>query len=682
MATINTRTIKSSLGDYTSLSAWEAGRQGDLVANDYIEVAECYAMADTSTLTISGSTVDSGHYMSITVATGQGHSGVWDANKYYIQQSLNVIVISDNYVRITGIQLDCTYSGTNSRNGINISGITGVQLNRNIIKFSGSSTNETDGIYCSSSTSTARIWNNIIYGWGTGGTGYGLRCAGTDTSDTTSTWCLNNTVVGCTSGIYSNYKGNISKNNLISGCTTTASGTFRAGTDYNATNNASMGYTVDGGGNSHDHTSHTFTFIGGVDYHLDPTDTGAIGLGTTDPGSGLFSDDIDGVTRVEPWDIGADQHTDVTSNLTLSTYDNITISENISKTAIALLKSIFDSVNVSENITLKLNLLISLYDSIETSDNNQFKLDLLTSLYDSISVSDSISEKISLLLLSIYDSVNMSENINGILTALKISIYDNTNIFDNNSQLISSLKAVVFDAVNIGEQEAEIISALRGIIYDLTNISEYLNLDIGDLIQSIYDVISINDNVSAKITALLKLISDNININESIDTEFQTAGELAKSIFDNTIIRDYVIAALSSISQLIYDGINVSDIVTSRLSALLISLNDNVSVTDNIDVKIILNRLIADTINVSDSITAYFSNLQKLVFDSVFIRDYILTSGLHLNKSVYDNVSLTEYINGRLINPNLERVRYIVHGKSQRAFSVTGKSKRNFTKEN
>lgn len=52
----------------------------------------------------------------------------------------------------------------------------------------------------------------------------------------------------------------------------------------------------------------TFVNAGGDDYHLAPSDTVALGYGVADPGSGLFSDDIDGQARGIIWDIGADEY--------------------------------------------------------------------------------------------------------------------------------------------------------------------------------------------------------------------------------------------------------------------------------------------------------------------------------------------------------------------------------------
>ncbi len=80
-------------------------------------------------------------------------------------------------------------------------------------------------------------------------------------------------------------------------------GTFATGSDYNAESDGN------GAPGAHSRTAQTFTFVnaGGGDYHLAAGDAGAKGFGISDPGSGAFSDDVDGGTRTGAWDIGFDQ---------------------------------------------------------------------------------------------------------------------------------------------------------------------------------------------------------------------------------------------------------------------------------------------------------------------------------------------------------------------------------------
>jgi hypothetical protein len=51
-----------------------------------------------------------------------------------------------------------------------------------------------------------------------------------------------------------------------------------------------------------------FTNTAGRDFHLTALDTGAKGFGLTNPAPTLYTTDIDGETRSDPWDIGADEY--------------------------------------------------------------------------------------------------------------------------------------------------------------------------------------------------------------------------------------------------------------------------------------------------------------------------------------------------------------------------------------
>ena len=80
-------------------------------------------------------------------------------------------------------------------------------------------------------------------------------------------------------------------------------GTFAAGSDYNAEDDGN------GAPGANSRSAQTFTFVDAAndDFHLASTDAGAKGFGVSDPGSGAFSDDVDGGTRTGSWDIGFDQ---------------------------------------------------------------------------------------------------------------------------------------------------------------------------------------------------------------------------------------------------------------------------------------------------------------------------------------------------------------------------------------
>lgn len=93
-------------------------------------------------------------------------------------------------------------------------------------------------------------------------------------------------------------------NCLAKGATIGFVGTFASGSNYNAEDDGNGAP----GANSRSATTFTFVNAASDDFHLSSSDAGAKDFGTSNPGSGLFSDDCDGQTRSGSWDIGFDEY--------------------------------------------------------------------------------------------------------------------------------------------------------------------------------------------------------------------------------------------------------------------------------------------------------------------------------------------------------------------------------------
>lgn len=300
-----TNGLSGSTCAYASMAIWEAAQQQDLTDGGG-DIAECICSsnggaADTTSVTIDGWTTGASSYITIYAAPAYRHAGVWDTGKYRRTTTDTSITISEAFVRVNFLQVSvndafasCIY--------VNVSGANGdVRIGNNIVR---ANTTGLRGIYFYWIGTGGFAYDNIVYDFLTAtGRGIGVNVAN-------SCKFYNNTIHNCTIGLAGGSDTPIAINNLLAACTTPASGTFAAGTDYNATDDASIGYTVTGGGNTHDRVSQTFTFAdeSGDDFHLDTSDAGARDFGVSDPGSGLFGDDIDGETRTGSWDIGADEH--------------------------------------------------------------------------------------------------------------------------------------------------------------------------------------------------------------------------------------------------------------------------------------------------------------------------------------------------------------------------------------
>lgn len=301
MATTVTKTIKSAGGDYTTVAAWEAGNQGDLVTADEVRVGEIYDVNTTAALTVDGSTTDATRYMHLTVNSAYRHAGVWDTGKQNFQVSSTdaTVIVADDYFHASYLQLRNTHA-TNGGSGIRFSNTGGV-VEQLVIRGTAGALNH--GVEVSNTaganftvrnTNVSGCHNGLLFGTGTG-----------------------TTVQSCTSvanrgrGVSSSLNAALAITNLYAGGNT--------GDDYNE--GGTVGWsswtgttcmcqdaiTETGLTNSIAYSTANFTNVtaGSEDLHL-VTGSALIDAGTDLSGS--FTVDIDGVTRTGTWDVGADEY--------------------------------------------------------------------------------------------------------------------------------------------------------------------------------------------------------------------------------------------------------------------------------------------------------------------------------------------------------------------------------------
>ena len=284
----------------------------NLVTDGNSYVIHCKgSAADTTNVSIS-KTTDSSHYLTIQTDAADRFSGKWDTSKYRLDltSAANGIDIVAPYTNLIGIPVRLT-TNTSFLPVVNIGHSASVQMSYCYVEYVGSGVCPCLGLSGYYATGF-RAWNSILVNRTT----YSSTSASSaviymgDNSATAETLTFYNcTVIGTRWGINISPGSNkvvVCKNVLVQSTLDafTIGSNAWTGSDYNAANSAAAT------GGAHDRVSQTFTFVnaGAGDYHLDAADAGARTYGVTDPGSGLFSDDIDGQTRSAPWDIGADQY--------------------------------------------------------------------------------------------------------------------------------------------------------------------------------------------------------------------------------------------------------------------------------------------------------------------------------------------------------------------------------------
>ena len=309
MATEVVKTVKPSGGDYSSLSAWEAGEQRDLVAADEIAVAECYSMVDTNKVLFSGWTTDADHYIKATTPVSERHNGIFDTSKYLIDVTATgdfTIVLycyQTNHVKFEGIQVQFSNDSYSTCQVIYFGSVAaGAEMDVSYCIFKNIlSGTYTDGIYQNDSDATIRVWNNIFYDFNDGGRA--IRA-----TNMTAGYFYNNTIYNCYTGIEATGNGGkVVKNCLAQNCTYKGfNGTFQVA---DCSNNCTDDFYDSSPGANPSNGNVVFVDEGADDFHLDESDAVAkdAGVDLSADASLAFSDDIDGDIRSGTWDIGADE---------------------------------------------------------------------------------------------------------------------------------------------------------------------------------------------------------------------------------------------------------------------------------------------------------------------------------------------------------------------------------------
>lgn len=227
-------------------------------------------------------------------------NGIYDDSKYVIKATdATVLNLSENFVRFVNIQFELTVVADASANMIFI----GTQSASNLIRFDScifkgicAGTGAGRGVRADNINIDLRIFNTTIYGFVSGADAdfIGLYIDAVSTSG-----IYNNTIYGCGIGIKRDAGSVTAKNNIVGNNNDDFSGTISI--DYCLSDD---GDGTNEQGPKSGTWSAELTDANNGDFRL-VTDANSIGNGVDDPGSGLYSDDIIGSTRVSTWAIGA-----------------------------------------------------------------------------------------------------------------------------------------------------------------------------------------------------------------------------------------------------------------------------------------------------------------------------------------------------------------------------------------
>ena len=293
MAALGHTVDLGGLEDYLSLNALEAAQEQDLtddVGDTY--TATCTSSdetADTTSVTFLGWVTSATCYIELIADTG--HEAVkdgWKTDRYRLEiTEATALDIRQSHFRITGLQIgtitsgDCILGSSIAAGSVWL--FSGLRVRGNGIVGT--------CLYCVDSDLRLTAWNSIFYN---SPDGYGAY------TNTSGTGFLNCIIYGCKTGLRATNAIDcaVFKNNddFNGGTIDHCASDDNDGTNNVAGNEADADWTTD----FVDAANGDFTIL---------VDSPLMDGGINDPGSGLYSTDIEGDTYVvDSWPVGVDQY--------------------------------------------------------------------------------------------------------------------------------------------------------------------------------------------------------------------------------------------------------------------------------------------------------------------------------------------------------------------------------------
>lgn len=531
MPTTNTSIVAPSGGDYTSLSAWEAGEQRNLVTGDQIEVAEIQGDwsggADTTELVIDGWTTDSTRYIEIRTDAANRHAGIWDDGLYRLTASSAVngetIRIVEHAVRVIGLQVSAQATGSNYFEPFNfdldssaVRGYCEDCIMRSINGGTGSLLFSRNGV--------VRISNTLFYG-DDEPTLYGIYIgAGT-------AHIHNVTIVDAVTGVHRAGTSTVNCKNVgISGATTAFSGTISQTTCSSSTP--------------------TFVNAASKDFHLASGDTTWKDAGTdlSADADYAISTDIDGATRTGTWDIGADEVTGGGGTAwTLEIADSISLADAPTKAMdIAKAETLALADTAAKQAGLSRSESVALVDSLSRGFN--------VALTDSIAVEDNLAN--SIVLGALVDSLGLSDSAQTAIV-LVLELADTLTVADARTleaQLTKSDEVTLADAAAKAVTLALLVESLS--LTDSQTSGLVLLLELAD-------TLNLTDTGTRELS---KVVADTVGL---VDSAFR-AVSIEKG--DALTLGD-VLAAVRGLNLAVSDSLTLGDSTLTQILGVAAAVN-------------------------------------------------------------------------------------------------------------
>ena len=556
--------------DYTSLNAWEAGEQKDLVTADEIAIAKCRCSsgsADTTAVTIDGWTTDETRYIKIWTDPSENyrHDGKWNTSKYRLEYAGTVLNIKESNVYVEGLQVYISSQSDYLYGIYSDVGISNIKISKNVIKGSGGTSTFQRGIYFTNTGSTnIKVWNNLVYDVA----GLGMNFV----TSQENAIVYNNTIVDCNNvGIQLSYRAVVAKNNLVDNCAggDFGSETWGSGTDYNASSDGTAP-----GANSR--TNQTFTFVDEAndDFHLASNDAGAKDYGTdlsSDPNL-AFSDDIDGDTRSGTWDIGADEYV-AAGGLIKIMDETVSISE-------TLIRRLYANRFIGETIAIT-----------ETMPRRGYSNRLIN---ETISLAEELSRR-AFSTRVINETLNITEAVLRRLRAIRV-ISETMSISEGLVRRLRSVRTIS-ETISVAEEALRRLKSVR-IINEAVSIAEsFVRSCVSTIVKIMSETVSVTETLLRRLYSK-RIMDETLSISEGILRRLRSVRTMVENISISEVLN-----RRGFLTKIINETVSVTEtFVRSCIAGIVKIMNETVAVTESLVRKCISSRMMQETLNILEAL--------------------------------------------------------------------------------
>ena len=445
---------------YTALTTWESTEQQDLTdGGGDTMTCTCLASsgtADTAKITVSGWTTGVANYILIEAAsTDRASASGWDATKYRLQVTDDhCLVVNEDYFRVGSLQIGGLYSSVAAKYAINIGsvGTSDIRIYNCYLDADGTQR----GIIITDVDAIVKIWNTIMYD---------MDDRGVTVSNSTSVVVYNCIASLITGDAIRLVNGSLTVKNTASFNNTDDFHDDIASMviDYNASddNDGTNNVAESGGGVA---WPDDFIDAANGDFTL-KSGSGLVGGGTDDPGSGLYSDDINGDTRTSPWDVGADEFISAAgTTISVVASDGIVLDESAGRVATYRV-SASDGLALNDSDSGLASLLASASDSITLDDNVSGLLSLLAAATDSITLDDTSTRTITYQVASV-DGITLGDT-STVTFKLLVMAADGI-VLDDAASVTITLAASALDSIVVNDTAMSLLSLLASALDGIT----------------------------------------------------------------------------------------------------------------------------------------------------------------------------------------------------------------------